>query len=198
MQPIYLATNKTVALTITAVNNLNQPFNPGSAPTVDIWQDNGDGTFTQKITAAAMTNFESVVGVYYYPWDISTANPGNYILIYNFYGVGQANPYTETDTVQLVNLSYMGSGGSALGYINLVDANTSAPVEGLVCWIQTTPTLGSPQSAPKISDSFGYVEFWAVPGTYYVWSPNYDTYIGTLTISATVLPVFTVNPSLTW
>ena len=198
MQSIYLATNPRVTLTMTAVNNLNQPYNPASAPTVDIWQDKGDGTYTQIITAAAMTNFESVVGVYGYAWDISTANPGNYILIYNFYGVGQANPYTETDTVQLVNLSYMGTGGSALGFCNIVNGNTSVPAEGLVCWIQTTPTLGSPASAPKITDSFGYAEWWAVPGTYYVWSPNYDTYIGTLVISATALPVFTINPSLTW
>lgn len=198
MQPIYLATNPTVTLTITTVNNLNQPYNPASAPTVDIWQDLGTGNYTQIITAAAMTNFESVVGVYTYSWNLLTATPGNYILIYNFYGVNQTNPYTETDTVQLVNLSYMGTGGSALGFCNIVDSNTNAPVEGLVCWIQTTPTLGSPQSAPKISDSFGYVEFWAIPGTYYVWSPNYSIYLGTLVISATILPVFTVNPALTW
>jgi hypothetical protein len=145
-----------------------------------------------------MSNFQSVVGVYTYAWNLANATPGNYILIYSYYQSGVVNPYTATDTVQLVNFSYIGSGGSGLGFVNLTDANSGDPLSGIVVWLSTSSTSPTPKSCTEVTNAFGYAEWYVQNGTYYVYSPNYDTWLGTLVVSGTAQPIFTLNPNLTF
>lgn len=195
MNAIWLGVNKKLTLTITTTDNANVPYDPTPVlPTVTVWQDNGDGTYTEVLTPATMTKFQNNVGVYTYCWDISGATPGNYILIYNF--IFNANTLTQTDTLQLVNLDWMGSGGAVLAAMKLKDSNTGNPLEGVVIWLQLSSTLGDIQTVNKLTDSFGVVNFWTQPGTYYVFSEAYATYIGTLLVTAGTPAVFTPNPAL--
>ena len=197
MENIWLGLNTYHTVTLTTTDSSGNNYTPSGIIYCNIWKVSTTGTYTQVVTAGVASVFGATVGNYAYNWNITTAQgPGDYIVRWTFTGPTGAQRYQLT-TAQLIDLDFMGNGGSALGSLNLLDLNTSEPKEGVVLWLQLTPIAGSKKSTSKITDSFGYAKWNASNGTYYVWSEAFDTWIGTLVVSGTSPSVFTVNPALT-
>lgn len=196
MQNIWLGLNKYHTLTCNTLDSSGNNYTPTGTVYVSIWKVSTTGTYTQVVTSGVAFPYSSA-GCYFYNWDITTATgPGDYIIKWTYNPPTGGTTRNILDTAQLINLNFMGTGGSSIGTITFLDQNTGDPKEGMVVWLQLTPTAGDKKSASHLLDSFGYTSFTAADGTYYVWGEGYDVFIGTLVIAGTSPSIFTINPNL--
>ena len=189
MQNIWKNLNTNTELVITVNGSNGLPFNP-TAVNITIYANGSD----TPALISTMTQKNGISGLYKYMWDISSLSANNYVIVYSYEYLG--NTILQSDTVQLIDMDYMGTGGSVAGYFNLTDINTGDALDGVVTWLQVITTVGAAQSCKKLTNAFGYVKFDVEIGTYYVYTEYYSTFVGTLVVSGTTPPVFTINPLL--
>lgn len=128
-----------------------------------------------------MTQSFGLPNIYTYDFVTTAMTAGNYIVIFQ-YQDGSGNDIYISDSLQIADLNFLGTGGSKELIETLVDLNSGDVLPGRVCWLNTAALGTGVSTVSKVTNDSGMVTFFVNPGTYYLFSDIQQTYIKQITV----------------